>query len=99
MQGEDYTWGGGSRKKSLTDGDWGSAPPSSSGWGDDNFATAQELERKAEQSAQAIKASQKRMLQMAQQSEQTGAATLAELQAQGETLKRMQQDQVRPTDR
>eukprot|EP00966_Prymnesium_polylepis_P122685 2836477-Prymnesium_polylepis.1 len=36
---------------------------------------------------------------MAQNAEQTGAATLAELNAQGETIKRIQKDQARAPTR
>ena len=95
MQGKSYTWG--AKSGALTDeSGWGSSAPSGGGgWGDDSHASLQELERKAERHQQSIAASQQRMLQMAHNAETTGAATLAELHTQGETIKRIQKDQAR----
>ena len=96
MRANNYTWGGHPALKDDAS-PWGSGAPSSSigGWGDAE-ASLQELENRAERSAASIAASQQRMLQLAQSAEQTGAATLSELHSQGETLKRIQKDQVRP---
>jgi len=89
MQGQSYTWG--ADRGALTDANagWGAASSSAL-----REPTLQELEQRTEDLSQSIAASQKRMMQMAQNAEQTGAATLAELNAQGETIKRIQKDQA-----
>ena len=87
MKAEEYHWGRGKgATPSLTsrDGNCGSAAAD---------ASLESLQLQAQRHSREIEASQRRTLQLADNAAQVGAATLAELHAQGEQLRQVRRGQ------
>jgi hypothetical protein len=97
MRAENYSWGPASTSMVAADGavSTGGWDVGSTGVADAETLSVEKMEQITQSHAQAIEDSRLRMLRLAASAEQTGAATLAELQSQGEQLKRAQRDQVK----